>query len=52
MESSDWMATNNESNPNKVQPSVAKTATTSENSIDVKLAPVSWQVIHVSVETD
>jgi alpha-N-arabinofuranosidase len=52
MESSDWMATNNASNPNKVHPSEAKTATVSGNSIEVKLAPVSWQVIHLSVELD
>jgi alpha-N-arabinofuranosidase len=52
MESSDWMATNNANNPNKVHPSEAKTATVSGNSIEVKLAPVSWQVIHISVEVD
>jgi alpha-N-arabinofuranosidase len=52
MASTDWMATNNASNPTRVEPSVAKSATVSSNSIQVKLAPVSWQVIHVSVESD
>ena len=46
------MTTNNANNPNKVQPSEAKTAAVSGNSIEVKLAPVSWQVIHISVEVD
>ena len=52
MASTDWMATNNASNPTRVEPSVAKSATVSTNSIQVKLAPVSWQVIHLSVESD
>jgi alpha-L-arabinofuranosidase len=46
------MATNNASNPNKVAPSETKSALISGNSIEVKLAPVSWQVINVSVELD
>jgi alpha-N-arabinofuranosidase len=52
MESSEWMATNNASNPSRVEPSLAHTASVNGNSIEVKLAPVSWQVIHVSVEAD
>lgn len=52
MESSEWMATNNASNPSRVVPSLAHTASVNGNSIEVKLAPVSWQVIHVSVEVD
>jgi alpha-N-arabinofuranosidase len=52
MESSDWMATNNAANPNKVRPSEAKTAVIAGNSIEIKLAPVSWQVFHISVELD
>lgn len=52
MESSEWMATNNASNPIRVEPSLTQTASVNGNSIEVKLAPVSWQVIHVSVEAD
>ena len=52
MESSEWMATNNAGNPNRVQPSLNQTASVANNSIQVKLAPVSWQVIHLSVESD
>lgn len=52
MESSEWMATNNASNPSRVEPSLTHTASVNGNSIEVKLAPVSWQVIHVSVEAD
>ena len=52
MESTDWMATNNSSNPNKVFPSETKSAVVSGNTIKVKLAPVSWQVVHLSVESD
>lgn len=52
MESTEWMATNNASNPTRVEPSLTQTASVNGNSIEVKLAPVSWQVIHVSVEAD
>lgn len=52
MESSEWMSTNNASNPNRVQPSLNQTASVNGNLIQVKLAPVSWQVIHLSVESD
>lgn len=50
MANTEWMATNNASNPNRIKPSKQKSATCTKNSIEVKLHPVSWQVIHVSVE--
>lgn len=52
MASNDWMETNNSENPTRVEPSLDITATSSENILEVKLAPVSWQVIHVSVESN
>jgi alpha-L-arabinofuranosidase len=50
MTNTEWMATNNASNPNRIKPSKEKTASCTKNHIKVKLHPVSWQVIHVSVE--
>ena len=50
MQSEDWMATNNATNPNKVEPSKSITAKISENQVKVQLSPVSWQVINLSVE--
>ncbi|CAN2223936.1 AbfA Alpha-L-arabinofuranosidase [Candidatus Nanopelagicaceae bacterium] len=52
MAGSDWMATNNASNPDKVKPATDINATVSDKTINVNLAPVSWQVIHVSVDAD
>ena len=50
MANTEWMATNNASNPNRIKPSEQKSAICTKNSIELKLQPVSWQVIHVSVE--
>lgn len=52
MASNEWMETNNLDNPTRVEPSLDITATSTENILEVKLAPVSWQVIHVSVESN
>lgn len=52
MASNEWMETNNSDNPTRVEPSLDITATSTENILEVKLAPVSWQVIHVSVESN
>lgn len=50
--STDWMATNNVNNPTKVAPSTDITASLTGNLLEIKLAPVSWQVINVSVEVE
>lgn len=50
MAGNDWMDTNNASHPEKVKPSMDKTAKIDGNNVEIKVAPVSWQVIHLSVE--
>lgn len=50
MESSEWMATNNAANPNRVSPSEKITATIQGDEVIVKTSPVSWQVIQLSVQ--
>jgi alpha-N-arabinofuranosidase len=52
MKSTDWLETNNSSHPNRVAPSTDKSAVFEKNSIEVKISPVSWQVIYVSVKVD
>lgn len=52
MKSNDWLETNNSSHPNKVAPFTVKSAEINKNSIEVKVLPVSWQVIYVSVTVD
>jgi len=51
MENSNWQETNNSHHPNRVAPSTMKSAICKENSIEVKISPVSWQVIYVSVKS-
>jgi alpha-N-arabinofuranosidase len=50
MSGHDWMATNNASNPNNVEPSKEITAQIEGNHVKLKLQPVSWQVINISVD--
>ena len=52
MKSTDWLETNNSSHPNRVAPSNVKSAVFEKSSIEVKISPVSWQVIYVSVKVD
>jgi alpha-N-arabinofuranosidase len=52
MKSTDWLETNNSSHPNRVAPSTVKSAVFEKNSIEVRISPVSWQVIYVSVKVD
>jgi alpha-L-arabinofuranosidase len=52
MKSNDWLETNNSSHPNRVEPSTVKSVKFDMNSIEVKVSPVSWQVIYASVRVD
>jgi len=50
MSSNNWMATNNAVNPNNVEPSKNITAEVEGSYVKLKISPVSWQVINISVE--
>lgn len=52
MKSTDWLETNNSKHPNRVAPSTVKSAVLKKNLIEVRISPVSWQVIYVSVKVD
>jgi alpha-N-arabinofuranosidase len=50
--STDWTATNNVTNPTKVTPSTDINVSVTGNLLKIKLAPVSWQVINVSIDEE